>query len=210
MGNVVPVNNKSASDEWLDSIYQIVLDGLLDKNVYTIAKEYLGKYSTIEAAADDFINNQILKCGTSGFLTGLGGLITLPVAVPVNVSSVLYFQLRMIAVLAVMGGYDPRRDEIKTTAYLCLIGSAASDCLKPMGIKVGSKMAENFIRTRISREVLTKINKAVGFRLITKAGEKGVVNLTKCIPILGGLIGGGFDAVSTATIAEYAKEQFIK
>ena len=38
---------------------------------------------------DNFISWQVAKCGTSGFLTGLGGLITLPVAIPANIASVL-------------------------------------------------------------------------------------------------------------------------
>ena len=39
----------------------------------------------------------------------------------------------------------------------------------------------------ISGETIKSINKAVGFRLVTKLGEKGVVNLGKAVPLVGGL-----------------------
>lgn len=38
---------------------------------------------------------------TQGVLTGLGGLITWLVAIPANVGSVMYVQIRMIALLAI-------------------------------------------------------------------------------------------------------------
>ena len=36
------------------------------------------------------INNQILKYTTSGFISGFGGLIVLPITLPANVSSISY------------------------------------------------------------------------------------------------------------------------
>ena len=60
---------------------------------------------------------------------------------------------------------------------------------------------------RILFEVIKQINKAVGFRLVTKFGETGVINLGKGIPLVGG-IGGTVDAVGTTTIGKTAKRVF--
>jgi len=57
--------------------------------------------------------------------------------------------------------------------------------------------------------VLTKINQAVGFRLFTKFGQKGLVNIHKAIPVLGGVVGGTVDAMSTYAIAKAAKALFL-
>ena len=57
--------------------------------------------------------------------------------------------------------------------------------------------------------VLTKINQRVGFRLLTKFGEKGLVNIHKLIPIIGGIVGGTIDALSTYAIAQAAKAFFL-
>ena len=132
----------------LDSCYEKALNGipLISGSVSELAKEYMNKYPTKDSAAKALINMQIAKCGTSGFITGLGGLITIPVAVPANVSSVLYVQLRMIASIAHIGGYNPNDDEVRTLAYLCLTGSAMSDIVKGTGIKIGQKLTTNLIK----------------------------------------------------------------
>ena len=62
-----------------------------------LAEKYIRKHNNVDDAINEFVNWQIAKCTTSGFLTGLGGLITLPVALPANITSVLYVQIRMIA-----------------------------------------------------------------------------------------------------------------
>jgi uncharacterized protein (DUF697 family) len=57
--------------------------------------------------------------------------------------------------------------------------------------------------------VIKEINKKVGFRLLTKFGEKGVVNLGKLIPVLGGMIGGAVDAMTTRGIAKISQKVFL-
>lgn len=61
----------------------------------------------------------------------------------------------------------------------------------------------------MSASVLVKINQKVGFRLFTKFGEKGVINIGKAIPLLGGIVGSLFDTVSTNTIGNVARDTFI-
>ncbi len=163
----------------------------------------------MEVAAKKFVNYQIAKCTTSGFLTGLGGLITLPVAIPANVSSVLYVQMRMIACLAYMGGYDTHSDQVQTLVYACLAGISLDQVLKNVGIQFGTKFTMAMVK-KIPGTVLTKINQRVGFRFVTKFGSKGLINLGKAVPFVGGVIGGGFDFVETKLIANRAYKMFIQ
>jgi hypothetical protein len=46
-------------------------------------------------------------------------------------------------------------------------------------------------------------------RFITKFGTKGVINLGKMVPIVGGVIGGTFDYAGTKIIASKAKDIFL-
>ena len=75
----------------LDKLYESSIQGIskVSPPIDRLANDYLQKNQNVEAAAKKFINYQIAKCTTSGFLTGLGGLITLPVAIPANISSTL-------------------------------------------------------------------------------------------------------------------------
>lgn len=57
--------------------------------------------------------------------------------------------------------------------------------------------------------MLQQINRKVGFRLVAKFGETGVVNLGKAVPIVGCAVGAGFDAAATAIIARKAIRAFV-
>lgn len=61
---------------------------------------------------------------------------------------------------------------------------------------------------KIPGHVFVKINQKVGFRFVTKFGEKGIINMGKMVPLAGGIIGLGFDAASTRIIANIAKNTF--
>ena len=195
-----------------------LLDKLYDKSMHGIAKvsppveelanNYLEKSNDATTAAKKFINYQIAKCTTSGFVTGLGGLITLPVAIPANVGSVMYVQMRMIACLAYMGGYDTDSDQVQTLVYACLAGISIDQIPKQAGIQFGNKFVMAMVK-KIPGEVLTKINQKVGFRFVTKFGTKGIVNIGKAVPVVGGMISGGFDFVETKAIANRAYKMFI-
>lgn len=56
--------------------------------------------------------------------------INIPVAIPPNVSSVLYVQLRKIAAIAQIDSFDFQSDQEQTLVYACLTGSAIADVLK--------------------------------------------------------------------------------
>ena len=173
-----------------------------------MANDYLKGSGSLHDKANSLIRWQNTKAATSGFLTGLGGVLVMPITLPAGLASVMYVQIRMIAAIAKMGGYDLQDDKVKSLVFACLAGDAAKDVLKDVGIVMGSKMASNALKN-ISGKTLTAINQKVGFRLITKFGEKGVINLGKAIPILGGVIGGTLDSTTTNLIGNIARNTFI-
>ena len=195
----------------LDSLYSKSIQGVdkVSVPINVLADDYLQKNKSVEAAAKSFINYQIAKCTTSGFVTGLGGLITMPVSLPANIGSVLYVQMRMIACLAYMGGYDTESDQVQTLIYACLAGISVDQVLKNVGVQFGTKFTMAMVR-KIPGSVLTKINQKVGFRFITKFGSKGLINIGKAVPVVGGVISGGFDFAETKIIAKRAYNMFIE
>ena len=90
---------------------------------------------------------------------------------------------------------------------LSLLGDAAKEPFRQAGIKIGKKLTEKAV-SKVPGKVLIEINKKVGFRLLTKAGEKGVVNLVKVVPVAGGVVGGIFDGVVCRKVGYTAKEIF--
>jgi len=195
----------------LNWAYDKALDGSIPgtDSAFEMAGSYLKGDGTLVDQANSLIRWQNTKSVTSGFLSGLGGIVTLPVAVPASIATVLYVQIRMITSLAIMGGWDVKDDRVRSLVYSCLVGNAAKDILKGTGIVVGSKMSTQLIKS-ISKETIFAINKKVGFRLLTKFGEKGAINLGKMIPLVGGIIGGTFDGVSTNIVGNVARKTFIE
>lgn len=195
----------------LDSLYSKCIQGIpmISSPIEKMADDYLQHNATVEDAAKDMIHKQVIKCTTSGFITNLVGVITLPVTIPANVGSVMYVQMRMIACAAYMAGYDVHTDQVQTLVYACLAGVSVMEVAKKAGIKIGQKGLENLI-DKIPGKVLIAINQKVGFRMLTKFGETGAINIGKVIPVVGGVIGGGFDFIDTKFIGNRAYNQFIK
>lgn len=195
----------------LDACYEKALHGIpvVSMKVEDLARDYLSRHANKEKACKAMIRNQIAKCTTSGFLTGFGGLITLPVAIPANIGSVVYVQIRMIACIAYMGGYDLKCDQTQTFVYACLAGVSVNQLIKAAGVKFGIKFANNLVK-KIPGKVLVKINQKVGFRFITKLGTKGIVNLGKLVPGVGAVIGGGLDFAETKVISQRAYKWFME
>ena len=196
--------------EILDICYDKALEGIpaVSPTLEQFVEDYIEKNDDAESAAKEMVKYQILKCTTSGFVTGFGGLITLPVSVPANLASVVYVQIRMVAGVAAIAGYDPRSDQVQSMVYACLVGKSMTDLFKRCGVDFGKKMAKSAIQ-KIPGSVCTRINQAVGFRLVTKFGETGVINLGKAIPVAGAAVNGAFDLVTTKVIADNALKVFI-
>lgn len=173
-----------------------------------MAENYMSKGGSKKDMANSLIRWQNTKAGTSGFISGVPGLLFMPVTIPANIASVLYVQIRMIAAIAYIGGYDLKDDKVKSLVYTCMAGNGAKDILKDIGIVIGKKMAQQMVNN-ISGKTIIAINQKVGFRLLTKFGQTGAINLGKGIPVLGGIIGGTFDTVTTNIIGNVARNTFI-
>ena len=178
-------------------------------SAFTLAEEYLKQDGSLEEKIDSLIRWQNTKAATFGFITGLGGIIAIPVTLPSNIAGVSFVQIRMIAAIAIMNGYNVHDDRVKTMVFACLCGSAGAEILKKVGVNIGSKVLHNVIQN-ISKETIMQLNKAIGFRLLAKFSGKSPIVLEKAVPLLGGVIGGAFDGITTNAIGNIAKKAFLK
>ena len=174
-----------------------------------LAQEYLidRSFADHDSRVRSLIRWESGKNFTSGFLTGLGGLMTLPVTIPADLGASWVLQTRMVAAIARIYGHDLAEDRVRTAILLVIIGQDLKETLKQSGIRAGKRLTFQLIE-KIPGSVLDRINRAVGMRLLAKAGEKGVINLSKLVPVAGGLIGGTVDAVSCRLAGRLAKKVF--
>ncbi len=191
----------------LDWAYESILTGFPgQKNVFEHCDDYIKRYQT-EEAIRRLINSQTQKAATTGFLSNVGGLITLPVAIPVNLASVIFIQMRMIAAIAYLRGYDLKSDQVQTFIYITLAGTSVSELVKQAGIQMGNKTLAALVK-KIPGSIILKINQTVGYRMVTKAGSTGTINILKMVPVVGGVVGGTFDTITTRSIAKLARHNF--
>lgn len=174
-----------------------------------LAEEYLldVDFKSNAESVRSLVRWETSKNFTSGFLTGLGGLITMPASVPSALGASWILQARLAGAIAHIYGHNIDDDRVQTFVLLSLAGDSAGSIVKDAGIQVGRKLTERAIAA-IPGRALIEINKAIGFRLITKAGEKGIVNLSKAVPVAGGLVGGGLDALACKVVGRTADTLF--
>ena len=162
---------------------------------------------TSEGAVDAVVRQHLKLGAAGGFVTGLGGFITMPVALPVNVLEFYLVATRMVAAVASLRGYDIKRPEIRSAVLLTLVGADAEDLLKKAGVLSTGRLS-NLAAQRLPGPALMVVNKAVGFRLLTIAGKKSLTRLGKGVPMVGGVLGAGLDTYLLTRIASQARHEF--
>ena len=196
----------------IDKIYNAVVDGSVPgtDSAAELAQSYLEKYDNPRDAANALVRWQNTKAAVDGAVSGLGGVVTMLATMPVNVASVIFIQVRMVAAIAYIGGVrDFKDDRLQTMVKCCLLGESVTSVARKAGVEIIQKVALKKLMPMITGKMLTKINQAVGFRLITKFGSKGIINLGKGIPFLGAVVGAVFDGVTTNMVGNAAIETFI-
>ena len=189
--------NKGIIAKTLDWAYSKAVSGFTGvDSAYDLGNSYLAQKGSLEDQVDSLIKWQVAKAATSGFVTGLGGVMIMPLTVPANIASVIYVQIRMIAAIAYMGGHDIREDRVKSLIYICMVGNGAKELLKDVSVKAGERLA-------------AKIAEKVSTSIASKTGEKSVTFLGKAVPVLGGVVGGSYDAITTRVVGKVAKKIFI-
>jgi hypothetical protein len=174
-----------------------------------LAEEYLGQpeFANHDERVDSLVNWETTKNFTTGFVTGLGGAITLPVAIPSALGASWLIQARMAGAIARIYGHDLASDRVRTMILLSLAGDVAKDAMKGIGIPLSGGLTQTAIN-RVPGRLLVEINKRIGARLVAKAGERSLVNLSKAVPIVGGVVGGAFDALVCRMVGRTARELF--
>lgn len=143
-----------------------------------------------------------------GFVTGLGGFVTMPVALPANLLEFYVQATRMVAAVATLRGYDVTRPEIRTAVMLTLVGSDADEVLRKAGMTTGTGRVAALALRKLPASALMLVNKAIGFRLLRGIAERFLTRLGRGLPAVGGVIGGGIDAWMMSRIAANARKQF--
>ncbi|MDH5559515.1 MAG: EcsC family protein [Deltaproteobacteria bacterium] len=170
---------------------------------YTVNADHKNKLASIEA----LIKKEELKNFTSGFLTSVGGIITLPVTIPASIGINWILQIRMVAAMAYIGGFDIDEPGVRITIALCILGKKGKEIINAHPSEIAGLLQTGGI-THFPRNTILILNQTIAMRLMRVATQKGFTRLSKAIPLLGGLVGGALDYHSCHETSQFAKELF--
>lgn len=194
-------------------LVQMLLDVGLDgrgpiDSATQVAEEALREEGSAEKAVKAVARSGMVGGGIGGFVTGVGGFVTMPVALPVNLAEFYIQATRMVGAIANLRGYDLTDQRVRTAVLLTLIGSKSEDVLKKAGISTASGRVTAFALKGLPPGALMMVNKGVGFRLARGVGQKALSRLGRGVPLAGGVVGGGLDGWMMKRIADHAMKEF--
>jgi len=190
-----PQPDPGAIDRLVDMLVDTGLEGRGPlSSAREVAAEALAKSGgDVEKAVARLARQTLLTGGIGGFVTGLGGFVTMPVSLPVNVAEFYLQAVRMVGGIATLRGYDVSEPRVRTAVLLTLVGSDSHEVLEKAGMTTASGRLTSYALKGLPPGALMIINKAVGFRLMRGVSEKVLSRLGRGIPVAGGLVGGGID-----------------
>jgi hypothetical protein len=173
-------------------------------------KQLAEKPGDIEHAIHEVIEFNVRLACVEGFVTNLGGLLTAGVMIPANIAGIALVQIRMVAGIAHLRGYDLADPRVRNAILACVLGEDAVKVAvkkrripaRPLAIATAPTYDPELNRVMAAEVTGELMAKAAGKRMVTAVGRR--------VPVVGGLVGAGVDGFSTWKIGRYADRELVK
>ena len=199
----------AAATTAMRQILEIAVDGRgpFQGAVAVANKQRVAHNGDVVPAASVLIEQHVRLAGGQGFVTGLGGLATMVVALPANITSLAILQARLVASIAHLHGYDLATLKVRTAVVAMLLGEdAVGEQIR--GGRLPSRPLAIATAPVFDPVIADKVLNLVGATMTTRLGGKHLgTTFARRIPLLGGGVGAVVDAVSTYQIGAYARDE---
>ncbi len=153
------------------------------------------------------VDSHVRLAGLQGFVTNLGGLVTMAITIPANISGLALLQCHLVAGIAHLRGYDLEDPRVRNAVLACLVGEDGVKALvkrkklpsTPMAIATAPQHDPD-----LDRRVATEV---AGELIARVAGKKTISMIARRTPVLGGGVGAVTDGFATYEIGRYAAKQ---
>lgn len=195
----------------LDAAYCQVLGlGQQEQKVAISADSYVkNRGGQQENAINLLVRKHVVMAGVAGAATSIGGFTWAPITYPTNIACVIYLQLRLIAMIAHIRGWDVRRQEVKALCLACLAGISAKEVGSVVALGVRCETMHSIIMS-LPEKLLTDLVQSLRIRCVTRIGTSKFAICCKMMPAVGAILSGCVDAYSTADIATNARALFVE
>lgn len=174
-----------------------------------VARRHLARRRDVDLAIRDVLDQHVRLAGAQGFVANVGGVAVMAVAIPANLAGIGLLQLRMVAAIQHLRGYDVGDPRVRTAALMTLLGEDDVKAAIKRGEFPGHPHDVAVTAGDADPRLLERVGNEVTQALVTRVGGKhATLAVTKRIPVLGGAVSAGVDAFSTYTIGRYAGREF--
>ncbi|MBA3309783.1 MAG: EcsC family protein [Nocardioidaceae bacterium] len=161
----------------------------------------------VDKAIGALVDSHVRMAGAQGFVTNLGGLITMAVTIPANISGLALLQCHLVAGIAHLRGYDLDDPRVRNAVLACMLGEDSVKSLikkkklpsRPMAIATAPSHdpgLDSQIASEVTAELITRV-----------AGKRTIAMIGRRMPVVGGGVGAVSDGYSTYQIGKYAAKE---
>ena len=163
----------------------------------------------VERAIHEVIENNVRIAGAQGFATNVGGMITMTITIPANVTGLAVIQCRMVAGIAHLRGHDLADPRVRNAILALLLGEEQVHELvrrrkipsTPMAIATApahDPTLDGALAAVVASDIVARV-----------AGKRLATTLARKIPVVGGVVGMGADGYATWRIGRYADREML-
>lgn len=139
-----------------------------------VSKEFIATYAKLAAS--------------QGFVTGLGGLITLPATVPADVAAYLGWLARTASAIRYSYGFEEQTETGDAQLKLAMLAGAGVTTVTLQGSEILVKqLAKQVMRTPYVDAPIQATLKALAAKIGVQLGHK---SFARAVPLVGGVING--------------------
>ncbi|MCW2758447.1 MAG: hypothetical protein JWO46_2193 [Nocardioidaceae bacterium] len=172
-------------------------------------KQLAEQKGDVEKAVHEVIENNVRWAGAQGFVTNLGGLVTMAATIPANITGLALLQCRMVAGIAHLRGYDLDDPRVHNAILAAILGEESVLKLikkkelpgTPMAIATAPAHDPTLDKVMAAQVATTLITSVAGKKLATTAGKR--------VPVVGGVLGAATDGYSTWKIGRYVQRELL-
>jgi len=161
----------------------------------------------VDEAIGKLIDSHVRLAGAQGFVTNLGGLVTMAMAIPANITGLALLQCHLVAGIAHLRGYSMTDPRVRNAILACILGDDGVKSLVKDHRLPGAPM---LIATAPQHdpELDNQIASEVATALITQvAGKRTAAVVGRRVPLIGGGVGALTDGYDTYRVGRYAAKE---
>ena len=183
--------------------------GPLDSAAVAADKQLDEQKGVVDKGIHEVIENNVRLAGGQGFLTNIGGIVTMTFTIPANLAGLALIQCRMVAGILHLRGYDLDDPRVRTAILASLLGEERMLALIKKKQLPGTPMALATAPVHDPQLSVVMANEVASELISRVAGKKLARTVVRKIPLVGGFVGMGTDAYTTWQIGRYVSREFL-